>query len=181
MLEGNRHLAGRRPARRSGRGRLVAALALGAAACSSSPSAVTFNHTQAKTDIAAAYNTLFHFSTGTLASKEAVIQNGTSVAGAMNQALHSSEAGAAGGAKVDSVNFLTATQCTAKSLPSPCAHVVYDILGPSGTAILPNNNGYSVLTNGKWLVAKATICTLLGPLLHRRGQNGIASGLLTPD
>jgi hypothetical protein len=175
MLEGNRHLAGRRPARVFAVA-VVAALSLGAAACSSSPSAVTFNHTQAKTDIGNAYDTLFHFSSGTLASKEAVIQNGTTLAAAMNQALHSSEAGAAGGAKVDSVTFLSATQCTAKSLPSPCAHVVYDILGPSGTAILPNNNGYSVLTNGKWLVAKTTICTLLGLFYTAEGKTGSPPG-----
>ncbi|MGD0379678.1 MAG: hypothetical protein ABSC30_06800 [Acidimicrobiales bacterium] len=155
---------------------VVAALSLGMAACSSSPAAPTYNPTTAKADIAASYNTLFHFKTGTLASKEAVIQNGKSLAAAMSQALASSEASAADGAKVDSVSFLSATGCSGKSLPSPCAKVKYDILGTSGTAILAGNTGYTVLTGSTWQVAKITICTLLGLFYTAEGKTGSPPG-----
>jgi hypothetical protein len=155
---------------------VVAALSLGLAACSSSPAAPTYNPTTAKADINTSYDSLFHFTSGSLASKEAVIQNGKSVAAAMKQALASSEASAADGAKVDSVSFLSATGCSAKSLPSPCAKVKYDILGTSGTAILAGNTGYTVLTNGTWQVAKTTICTLLGLFYTAEGKTGSPPG-----
>ena len=63
-----------------------------------------------------------------------------------------------------------------KALPDPCAHVNYDIHGPGGTAILPGNNGYAVYTNGKWLVAKTTICTLLGLFYTASGKTGTPPG-----
>jgi len=169
----------RRGPRRSPRVAAVAVMAgisLGAAACSSSPAAVTYNPTTAKADIAASYNTLFHFETGTLASKEAVIQDGTKLQTAMHQALSSSEASAAQGAKIHTVDFLSAAKCTSQGLTLPCAHVTYDILGAGGTAILAGNNGYTVLTNGKWLVAKATICTLLGLFYTASGKTGTPPG-----
>lgn len=152
---------------------VMAGVSLGAAACSSSP---TYDPTTAKADIASAYDTLFHFSTGTLASKEAVIQDGTKLAKAMHEALTSSEAGASKGAKVQSVNFLSDSKCSSQSLPSPCAHVKYDILGAGGTAILAGNNGYTVLVNGKWVVAKATICVLLGLFYTAEGKQGTPPG-----
>ena len=80
------------------------------------------------------------------------------------------------GSKIDSINILTAAQCAKQSLPPQCAHVVYDILGTGGTAILPNNNGYAVFINGKWLVAKATICTLLGLFYTAEGKTGSPPG-----
>ncbi|HXQ91319.1 MAG TPA: hypothetical protein VN768_07125 [Acidimicrobiales bacterium] len=155
---------------------VMAGISLGAAACSSSPAAATYNPTTAKTDIAANYDTLFHFSTGTLASKEAVIQDGTGLKTAMHQALTSSESSAAQGAKVDSVSFLSTSQCTGKKLPTPCAKVKYDILGSGGTAILAGNTGYTVLVNGKWVVAKTTICTLLGLFYTASGKSGTPPG-----
>ena len=105
-----------------------------------------------------------------------VIQDGPQISGAMQQALSSSEASAAQGAKIDTVKILTPAQCAKESLPSQCAHVVYDILGTGGTAILPNNNGYAVYTNGHWLVAKATICTLLGLFYTAEGKTGSPPG-----
>jgi hypothetical protein len=153
---------------------LMVALALTAAACGSSTP--TINKAQAKTDISNAYNSLFHFKSGTLASKEAVIQNGSSLKGAMSQALASSEASAADGATVDTVTFLDSAGCSKQSLPNPCAKIKYDILGTGGTAILPGNTGYSVLSNGKWLVAKTTICTLLGLFYTAEGKQGTPAG-----
>ena len=183
MTEGNRH----QPRRRSPRlvaVTLMATVALGAAACSSGTTAATtttvaLNPATAPADIAAAYDTLFHFTTGTLASKIAVIQDGEGLRAALNQALSSSEASASAGTKVNSTNLLTASQCahlSPKALPYPCAHVNYDINGPTGTAILPGNNGYAVYSNGHWLVAKTTICTLLGLFYTASGKTGTPPG-----
>jgi hypothetical protein len=181
MTGGYRHQGRRSP-------RLVAvafaALALVAAACSSGTTAATtttvaLNPATAPADIAAVYDTLFHFSSGTVASKEAVIQDGTSIKAALNQALTSSLAGSAAGTKVNSTNLLTASQCShlsPKALPYPCAHVNYDINGSSGAAILPGNNGYAVYVGGHWLVAKSTICTLLGLFYTASGKTGTPPG-----
>jgi len=164
----------------------MAGLTLGAAACSSSPSTtattkattttVAIDPATAQADISTTYNTLFNLANPDLASKVAVIQNGSSISAAMQQALSSSEASASQGSKIDSVNVLTAAQCAKQSLPPQCAHVVYDILGTGETAILPNNNGYAVFTDGKWLVAKVTICTLLGLFYSAEGKTGSPPG-----
>lgn len=184
MAEGNRYQARRRSPRIVAVA-VMAAIALGAAACSSSTTAATtttavpVNPATAPADIAAAYNSLFHFSTGTVASKIAVIQDGSTIRGALNQALTSSLAGSSAGTTINSTNLLTATQCKAvspKALPYPCAHVNYDIDGASGTAILPGNNGYAVFTDGHWLVAKSTICTLLGLFYTASGKTGTPPG-----
>jgi hypothetical protein len=183
MAEGNRHRTRRSP--RLVAATAMAALALGAAACSSSTTAATtttavpVNPATAPADIAAAYNTLFHFTSGTLASKIALVQDGAKLSGALSAAASSAEASAAAGTKMNSTDLLTASQCshvTPTALPYPCAHVNYDILGPSGAAVLPGNNGYAVYTNGKWLVAKTTICTLLGLLQTASGKTGSPPG-----
>ncbi len=161
---------------------VMAGLSLGAAACSSStPTAATtttvkINAATAQADISTAYDTLFNLSNPSLSSKLVVIQNGQQVSAALQQALSSSEASAAQGAKIDSVKILTPAQCAKQSLPSQCAHVVYDILGTGGTAILPMNNGYAVYTNGQWLVSKVTICTLLGLFYTAEGKTGSPPG-----
>ncbi len=165
---------------------VMAGLTLGAAACSSTPSATTttkattttvaIDPTTAQADISTTYDTLFNLANPDLASKVAVIQDGQSVSAAMQQALSSSEASASQGSKIDSVSILTASQCTAQHLGSQCAKVVYDILGTGGTAILPNNNGYAVFTDGHWLVAKMTICTLLGLFYSAEGKTGSPAG-----
>jgi hypothetical protein len=164
----------------------MAGLVLGAAACSSSPSTtattkattttVAIDPATAQADIGTVYQTLFNLANPALAGKIAVIQNGSSISTALQQALSSSVASASQGAKIDSVNVLTAAQCSAQHLPAQCAHVVYDILGTGGTAILPMNNGYAVFTDGKWLVAKVTICTLLGLFYSASGKTGTPTG-----
>ena len=55
----------------------------------------------------------------------------------------------------------TGTACANELVPSPCAKVTYDILSSSKTALLANTVGYAVYLRARWLVAKATICTLL--------------------
>jgi len=171
----------RRPKRRGARvvgSAVLAALSLGAAACSSSntaastTTAVTFNPATESTDIGAAYNTLFNLANPNVPSKIAVIQNGSQLQSALTEALSSSLASSSAGTKIDSVKVLDATTCKSASLPSPCAKVVYDILGTTGTAILPNSQGYAVFIGGHWLVAKATICGLLGLFYQAAGKTG---------
>jgi hypothetical protein len=111
-----------------------------------------------------------------VADKVAVIQNGASIEAALSQALSSSLAASAAGANVDDISFLDATGCSGASLPSPCASVTYDILGPTGTAILPGNQGYAVSINGSWLVATNTVCSLLGLFYTAEGKTGNPPG-----
>ena len=161
---------------------VIAALSLGLAACSSSPKAapttttVKINAAAAQGDISTIYDNLFHLSTGSIASKVAEVQDGSTIKAAFTQAASSSEATASQGAKIDSVTILTAAKCKAQNLGSQCAKIVYDILGTGGTAILPNNNGYAVFSNGQWLVAKATICQLLGLFYTAEGKTGSPPG-----
>ncbi len=106
----------------------------------------------------------------------AAIQDGQKIKPAFQQALNSSLAKSSAGAKLDSYKILSASACTKASVSSPCAKVVYDIDGPTGTAILPNSQGYAVYVNGKWLVAKATICGLLGLFYQAAGKSGSPAG-----
>jgi len=155
---------------------LVAAVSLGAAACGSSTSTPTVNKATAGGDINTAYKTVFDLANPSLNPKIAAIQDGSSIQTAFNQALTSSLAKSSAGAKLDSYTLLSSAKCTSASVPSPCAKVVYDIDGPTGTAILPNSQGYAVFVNGKWLVAKATICGLLGLFKQASGQTGTPQG-----
>jgi len=187
MTTGRRRL-GRRRGPRVAAVAAMAGLCLGAAACSSSggsssattakttTTTVAINPATAQADISTSYDTLFNLANPALAGKIAVIQNGSSISTALQQALSSSEASASQGSKIDSVTVLTAAQCAKQSLPPQCAHVVYDILGTGGTAILPMNNGYAVFVNGQWLVAKATICQLLGLFYTAEGKTGSPPG-----
>jgi hypothetical protein len=54
-------------------------------------------------------------------------------------------------AKVNSVTLTSTTQATVK----------YDLDGPGGTSLLPNQNGTAVLVNGVWQVGDASFCGLL--------------------
>jgi hypothetical protein len=173
LIGGARHQVRRRSSRLVAL-TVVVALSLAASACSSGTP--TINKAVAKTQVTASYDSLFHLTTGSIASKEADVQNGTTIKKAMSQAMSSSIAGSAKGAKVHTVDFLSSAACTKESLPNPCAKVKYDILGQGGTAILAGNTGYAVLDNGKWVVAKATICTLLGLFYTAEGMTGSPPG-----
>jgi hypothetical protein len=164
---------------------LMAGIALGAAACSSKNASTTtttaaptttINAATAQTDIGTAFATVFNLSDPSLAPKLAAIQNGDAIQTAFQQALSSSLAKSAAGAKIDSVKIDTAAECAKVPVPSPCAHVVYDINGPTGTAVLANSQGYAVDVNGQWLVAKTTICGLLGLFYQAEGNTGSPTG-----
>jgi hypothetical protein len=152
---------------------LVVALSLGAAACSSGSS---YDKATAGSDINSVYKTVFDLANPSLDPKIAAIQDGSQIKASFNAALTSSLAKSSAGAKMDSYEILSSSGCTAASVPSPCAKVVYDIDGPTGTAILPNSKGYAVYLNGKWLVAKATICGLLGLFYTAAGKQGSPKG-----
>lgn len=155
---------------------LVAAVSFGAAACGSSTSTPTYNKATAGTDINSAYKTVFDLANPSLDPKIAAIQDGSSIKTAFNQALTSSLAKSSAGSKLDSFTILSDAKCKSANVPTPCAKVVYDIDGPTGTAILPNSQGYAVYANGKWLVAKATICGLLDLFKQASGQTGTPQG-----
>jgi len=61
-------------------------------------------------------------------------------------------------------------------LTSPCAQVIYDILGTGGSPLLPDNTGYAVSVDGTWLVATNTVCTLLGLFYQAEGETGTPPG-----
>ncbi|NNN20447.1 MAG: hypothetical protein HKL80_00395 [Acidimicrobiales bacterium] len=141
-------------------------LGISLAACSSATPATstttTLSKTQAKQEITNAFSTLFNLQNPSIAPKIAVTQDGSSLAAAMTSTFHSQLAKAAGGAKVDSVVFDSVSECQMADQPSPCAKVYYSIISPAGTPIFPTPSiGYAVEINGKWLVAKSTICSLL--------------------
>lgn len=165
----------------------VAVLSLATAACSSSstptttatvassPSTAASSSTSLSTTVSTtsppsgsadasidkAYMALFDLANPAIPPKLAAVQDGSSLRSAFTAALKSPLAKEAGGAHVLSVTVETKATCTAKSLPSPCALVTYDVLSPSGSALLSNQKGFAVNSSGRWLVSKMTICTLL--------------------
>ena len=168
----------RRPSR-SLVGALLAALTVGAAACSSgggSATTVTYNSATVQSDVSTVYQTLFNLANKDVNAKVAVIQGGASLKAAMSEALASSLSNSSAGATVHSATVVSASQCSSKKVPSPCAVVNYDINGTNGAPILPNNTGYASFQNGHWLVAKATICVLLGLFRQTEGKSGSAQG-----
>jgi hypothetical protein len=156
---------------------LVALVAIGAAACGStpsgkSPSTSTSTSTSTTTvaqpskdasqaDIKGDFSTLFDLSNPAVTPKLAVIQDGSSIRLALTKELTSSLAKQAKGAIVSSIKIETGSSCRAESLASPCALVTYSIVSPSGAKLLPNAEGYAVYLPPKWYVSKDTICTLL--------------------
>jgi hypothetical protein len=170
------------------RGRVVApvllAVVLATAACSgastttaTSGPTTTFDQATAQSDINQSYDTLFNLANKSVAPKIEVIQDGRSLTAAITQALRSSLAATAAGAKVDNIDLLDKPGCQAAAVPWPCAKVTYDILGTNGQPILPNATGLAVYARGRWLVAKNTICGLLS-LLDQQGSG--SSGATPP-
>jgi hypothetical protein len=150
----------------------IALVAVAFAACSSSSSTPTTTSTSvppatlppaavSKADIEHAYTTLFDLADPAVPPKLLVVQDGSSLKAAFTAAIHSTLAHEAAGASVLSVTVHQGSDCSAKVLPSPCATVIYDILGPNKKPVLTGSAGSAVYVSGTWLVAKSTICTLL--------------------
>ena len=160
---------------RSKLGAVLVGVALLGAACGSSPARVS----PAKADAAIghAFSTLFDFSNHSVTAKTAVVQDGGTLHTAIAEALSSSLAKQAAGAKVSAVRLLSKTSCTQAAVPSPCAKVTYDLLGPSGTPLFATPSiGYAVEVGGHWLVAKSTICGLLELFYSISGHHGQPPG-----
>lgn len=154
---------------------IMAVFALLAAACGSSPAQV--GPAQAKAEIGHAYETLFNFSNDSVEAKTAVVQDGSTLRAAITQALSSSLAKEAAGAKVSAVQLLSGTSCTQAALRSPCAKVTYNLLSPSHTPLFATPSmGYAVDVGGRWLVAKSTICGLLELFYSTSGHLGKPPG-----
>jgi hypothetical protein len=169
---------GRLARRRHGFGSIAGvALALGivatAAACSSSPS---INQALVKPQVDAAYKTFFDLGNPSLDPKLAIIQDGSSLRSAVNAALTSSLAKSATGATIMSTAVISDAACTKAKVDTPCAKVTYSILGQGGMSLLGNETGYAVLVNNKWVVAKPTICSLLGLFYEATGASGAPPG-----
>lgn len=146
-----------------------------AGACGSSPATPT--GAQAKVAIARAYATLFDFANHSVHAKTAVIQDGGTVRTAIAEALSSPLAKKATGAKVSAVRLLSSSRCGEAALPSPCAEVTYNLLGPSHKPLFASpSTGYAVYVRGRWLVAKSTICGLLGLFYSISGHHGQPPG-----
>ncbi len=169
---------GRLARRRHGFGSIAGvALALGivatAAACSSSPS---INQATVRPQVTAAYKTFFDLGNPNLDAKLAIIQDGSSLRKTVNTALTSSLAASAKGASIMSATLLSDAACTKAKVDTPCAKVVYSILGAGGSSLLGNETGYAVYVDNKWLVAKATVCSLMGLFYEASGQSGSPAG-----
>jgi len=136
------------------------------------PSATT---SASREQIAASYTTVFDFANGTVSDKVAAIEAGSDLQQAIAQTVGSPIASSLSGAKIDSVADLDQGTCSSEGVSSPCARVDYDILGTIGTVVLPNNTGYATYQDGQWLVAKTTVCSVLG-LLSQAGGTGTPPG-----
>jgi len=147
---------------------LLAASGLGAA---------SMNPAKTKASIEHAYSTLFNFANHSVLAKTAVIENGSTLRAALKQALSSSLAKQAAGAKVIAVKLLSTLQCQEAAVISPCAKVTYNLLGPTHAPLFATPaSGYAVYVNGRWLVAKATICALLELFYSASGHKGVPIG-----
>lgn len=156
---------------------LVAVLLAGSllAACGGGPSAPTLDRKAAPAAIRHAYDVLFDFSNPSIGDKVAVIEDGSSVRGALRQALASPLASLATGAKVTKTTILEDAACKAAAVPAPCARVRYDILGAKGAVLYGGSGGYAVF-DGTWRVAHSTVCGLLATMYETLGKKGTPSG-----
>lgn len=121
----------------------------------------TMSVTQSRVEITKAFTTLFDLANPSVSAKVAVVQDGPSLKATFKRELKTALAKRAGGAKVLAVRIEHGGGCQTENLTSPCAAVTYDILAPSRSVLLANSKGFAVFTSSKWLVSKATICTLL--------------------
>jgi len=150
---------------------LAVALALAVAACSSSSSpsgssapaasapassapassapASSLNTATAAAEITANWEKFFNSSTP-VAEKVTLLQHGSVLEPAI-KAFDSLPLASGIGAKVTNVTMNSATSAT----------VTYDLTGPGGSSLLPNQKGTAVYENGTWKVGTASLCGLL--------------------
>jgi hypothetical protein len=122
------------------------------------------------------FNTLFDFANGSITDKLAVVEDGASLRQAMTEALSTSFAAAATGARVDTAVMLGAPACARLSLTAPCAAVTYDVVGVTNAVLVPSSQGYAESINRRWLVAKVTVCGLFELFYQASAKTGTPPG-----
>jgi hypothetical protein len=126
--------------------------------------------------IAESFNSFFDFSSGTVTDKLAVVEGGAGLRRALTEALSNPFARAATGAKVEGTNLLDPAACGRASLPAPCALVTYDVVGAKEAVILPHAQGYAVSVDGRWRLAKVTVCDLFELFYEASAKTGTPPG-----
>jgi hypothetical protein len=144
------------------------------AACGTTPPAVTA--ASARSQVSRAYRTLFDLSDKSVKVKLGVVQDGPTIRRAMTEALASPLAATAAGAAVHQVTLLGRPACQNALEPWPCAKVVYDILATNGSTLEAGSAGYAVYVDGRWLVAKSTVCSLFELLYTTENKAGTPPG-----
>jgi hypothetical protein len=157
----------------------LAGTAIVAAACSSSSSSSSTtpppNPATAQAAIQTVYNNFFNLANKNVDKTVAAIQGGSNLRPAINEAFASSLSNSATGATVTSATILSSADCKTAGVPTPCAKVSYNILGPGGQVLL-NSGGYAVYVNGQWLVAHTTVCGLFQLLYQTEQKSGTPPG-----
>lgn len=146
-------------------GALLAVLAVVLSACSSgssSSTSTTVNPAQAQAQITTTFTAFFNGGDTNNAAKLALLQNNSQLKSVFDKNM-TNPAAATTASKVDNVQVLSASDCKAASVPSPCAKVTYDLVSRSnGSPLLAGQTGYAVDVNGKWLISQNTFCALIG-------------------
>ena len=143
--------------------------ALSATACSgSSSSTAAPNPATTRAEVTTLYTTFFSLSNKSVPAKLALLQDGPSFKTAEIEAINfgstfvapGSNSGRAKGVTVQWVKLLSDPGCKKAIVSAPCAEVDYSIVSTNGENLLPDLHGYAVYVNGRWLVAKTTLCGL---------------------
>jgi hypothetical protein len=151
---------------------LVGTSIIGIALTARSPAATT----PTAGTIADSFNSFFDFSSGTVTNKLAVVEGGGTLRRALTEALSNPFARAATGAKVEAIKMLDPAGCAQASLSAPCALVTYDVVGAKDAVILPNSQGYAVTFDGRWRVARVTVCELFELFYQASAKTGTPPG-----
>jgi hypothetical protein len=109
----------------------------------------TFDSAAATQQVTQNWQAFFSKSTP-LAQKAQYLQNGSQMSSTIQNFASNPLVGQVS-AKVDSVKFSSPTQAT----------VTYDIIGPTGTALLSGTTGQATEQNGTWVVSDSSLCSLL--------------------
>jgi hypothetical protein len=128
---------------------LVAGCGGGSKKTTTPSSSASFDEAAARQQVTQAYETFFAAKTP-LSTRVSLLQDGAQLKSAI-QSLETNPIAKGLSAKVTQVTFPTHTTATVK----------YEILGASGSPLLPNASGQALFVGGKWLVAKASFCQLV--------------------
>jgi hypothetical protein len=163
---------------------VVAATAIGAAACGSSKASTatatapttqaaptttaapatttTIDQAAAKTQITANFATFFNGADSNYDGRLAYLQNGTDpILKALFVKLSATKGADLSYVKVTQIDIQATSDCSDNGYTLPCALVHYDLyLKGTATPVLPGEKGYAVLENGVWKVSRTAYCVL---------------------